>query len=105
MGCEYSVYLDKSDEPVTPDILEKILCRLPGYHGKNITAGQVTLEFRGPDTLAALHGPPDVNVGTSGYRVTLCQFGDYNIAAHVLGVLVMELVSESRSERIEVVKP
>lgn len=109
MGCEFSIHLNKSDEPVTSDRLEEILFQISSYHGKSVTNGQIVLEFRGPNTKATLNGPPDVNVGvnilTSGHDVTLCQFGDYDLAAHVLGVLVMELVSESKFERIEVVKP
>ncbi len=105
MGSEYSIHPDWTGDSLTDEILEDLLCSLPDYHGKRVAGGQITYEFRGSNTREAPDTLPDVNVGLSGNCVTLCQFGDYRIAALVLGALVMELVSESRSERIEVVKP
>ena len=105
MGCEYAIRLDPSSSPISSDALEEILRRVRYYHGKTQGIDETVFEFRGPDTKSELNGLPDVNVGVSGHDVIVCQFADYDIAALVLGVLVMELVSVSKFERIEVVKP
>jgi len=100
MGCEYSIRLKQTESPVTSERLEEILCHIPEYVGKFNRYGNDVFEFRGPLT-KELPCPPDVNVSATPHVITLCQSGDYNIAAKVLGTLVMEFVSESQFECIE----
>lgn len=105
MGCEFSIRLETSNEPISVPSLEEVLSRAAYFHGRNSIVDQVQFEFRGPNTKPELSSIPDVTVAVSEYEVTVCQFGDYEIAAQVLGILVMELTSESKFERVEVVKP
>lgn len=100
MGSEYAII----HETISEAVLER-LRRLPHYHGSTEFRGNVSFEFRGPNTVTDQSSMPDVSVSIAGDRVVVCQYGDYNIAASVLGALAMEFVSESASERIEIVKP
>lgn len=100
MGSEYIIKLSDEDEPVSVHQLKEILCRVKYFYGLSHFKGTDFVEFRSENTKNDLESPPDVNVATSGREICICQFGDYEIAAQVIGVLSIELCSESNSEKI-----
>ncbi len=101
MGSEYAIIHGTISETE----LEQTLRGLPHYCGRTEYKGNLSIEFRGPNTLKDPNSMPDVSVSIVGDQVIVCQYGDYTITATVLGALAMELVSESEGERIEIVKP
>ena len=106
MGYEYLVRIDPEDEPITEERLERILELVPNYYARVQYPGNVAFEFRTSSRLPAVADKwPDVYVIGDGRDIVICQFGDYATTIQVLGTLVEVLTSESRVERVTVLKP
>jgi hypothetical protein len=102
MGCEFLIKLDDDSCDVTNQQLEDILKILPNYSGRVQYPDNEAFELRSKTNL---NGMPDVYVIGKNREIWICQNGDYLILLQALGALVVEFVTESKSECIKVLKP
>jgi hypothetical protein len=102
MGYEYIIRISDQDEMPSIDYLTNILQDIPGYFGQVQYPNEVALEFR-TDNNQNPENMPDLYIIINKKDIVVCSHNAV-ILEKVFATLVLDLVTELKSEGIEVLK-